>query len=124
MAITDSLILPADTIVVPVKELSEDVRRQVQAEDNDYAVTRPHSRTPSRIVDTDSAELLQEFRNPTTVVQAVLRFSKARKADPEQTLEEAFPMIERLVRARLLVEADSEEARRIRPLFEAGAKFA
>jgi len=124
MAITDSLVLPADTIVVPVKELSEEVRRQVQAEDNDYAVTRPHSRTPSRIVDIDSAELLREFRSPTTVVQAVLRFSKARKADPEQTLEDAFPMIERLVRARLLVEADSEEARRIRPLFEAGAKFA
>ncbi|MGH7248250.1 MAG: protein kinase domain-containing protein, partial [Pseudomonadota bacterium] len=124
MAITDSLVLPADMLVIPVKELSEEVRRQVKTGDGDYAITRPHSRTPSRIVDADAAELIREFRKPSTVVQAVLRFSKARNANPEQTLEEAFPMIERLVHARLLVEADSAEARKIRPLFEPGDNFA
>jgi serine/threonine-protein kinase len=124
MAITDTLVLPAHMLVVPVKDLSEEVRRQVKTEDGDFAITRPHSRTPSRIVDADAAELIQEFREPTTVVQAVIRFSKARRADPEQLLEEAFPMIERLVQARLLVEADSAEAQKIRPFFDPGATFA
>ena len=32
------------------------------AEEGDYALTRPYSRTPSRIVDAHAAELLNEFR--------------------------------------------------------------
>jgi serine/threonine-protein kinase len=124
MAITDTLVLPADMLVVPVRELSEEVRRQVKTDDGDFAITRPHSRTPSRIVDSEAAELIREFRKPTTVVQAVIRYSKSRNANPEQMLEEAFPMIERLVQARLLVEADSAEADRIRPVFDVGATFA
>jgi eukaryotic-like serine/threonine-protein kinase len=124
MAITDPMVLPADILLVPVKELSESVRRQVVAEEGDYALTRPHSRTPSRVVDAHAAELLERFREPATIVQAVIRYSREKKIDPQQVLEEAFPMLERLARAHMLVPADSEEARQIQPSFEAGARFA
>jgi serine/threonine protein kinase len=124
MAITDPMVLPADLVLVPVNELSDNVRRQVVAEEGGYALTRPRSRTPSRIIDAHAAELLKEFRNPTTIVQAVIRYSRENKTDPEQTLEEALPMLERLARERLLVPADSEEARKIRPSLEVGAGFA
>jgi eukaryotic-like serine/threonine-protein kinase len=123
MAITDPMVLPADLLLVPVKELSESVRRQVVAEEDGYALTRPHSRTPSRIIDAQAAELLKEFRNPATIVQAVMRYSREKKIDPEQTLEEAYPMLERLARERLLVPADSEEAQKIRPSLEVGALY-
>ena len=120
----DPMILPADMLVIPVKDLPEAVRLQIQAEEGDYALTRPQSRTPSRIVDADSAELLQQFRKPTTIVQAVIRYSREKNTDPEQTLEEAFPMLERLARAHLLVRSDSEEARRIEPLLQPRASIA
>ena len=55
MHITDPLVLPADVILVPVKDLPESVRQQVEAEEDDYALTRPRSRTPSRIVDHHAA---------------------------------------------------------------------
>ena len=97
------------------------MRRQIQAEDGDYAITRPQSRTPSRLLDADSAELLQQFREPTTIVQAVIRYSRERNSDPERTLEEAYPMLERLARAHLLVPSESEEAYRIEPLLQPGA---
>jgi serine/threonine-protein kinase len=118
------MVLPADLLLVPVEDLADSVRRQIVAEDGGYALTRPNSRTPSRIIDAQAAELLKEFRDPATIVQAVVRYSREKNIDPEQTLEEAYPMLERLARERLLVPADSEEARKIQPSLEAGASFA
>jgi eukaryotic-like serine/threonine-protein kinase len=123
MAITDPLVLPADVLLVPVKDLPESVRQQVIAEEGDYALTRPHSRSPSRIVNAQSIELLKEFQKPVTIVQAIIRYSREKKTDPEQALEEAFPMLERLAQARLLVPADSEEACQIQQSLEVGARF-
>jgi hypothetical protein len=49
MAITDALLLPADVLLVPVADLSEELRGQLRCEEGDYAVTGPRaSWTPSR----------------------------------------------------------------------------
>jgi serine/threonine-protein kinase len=124
MPITDPMILPADVLLVPVSELPAAVREQIVAEEGDYALTRPHSRTPSRIVDAQAAELLKEFRQPITIVQAVIRYSRGKQSDPEQALEDAFPLLERLAQAHLLVAADSVEASQIRPSLDPGDSFA
>lgn len=124
MEITGTLVIAADTLLLPVEQLSDEVRRQVDAAEGDYAVTRPNSRTTARIIDGDSAKLLEEFRQPTTIVQAVIRYCSATKADPESTLDAAFPVLERLVHARLLVAADSPQTQRVRPLLETGSQFA
>src|SRR4051794_15384728 len=101
MAITDPLILPADVLLVPVEELTDRAREQVHADPGDYAVSRPHSRIPVRIVDAQAAGLLKEFRKPSTIAQAVIRYCRANDRHPERTIEEAFPMLDRLVRAHL-----------------------
>jgi len=124
MPMTDPMVLPTDVVLVPVTDLPDSVREQIVAEDGDYALTRPHSRTPSRIVGAEAAELLKEFRKPVTIAQAVIRYSLGKKTDPEQALEDAFPMLERLARAHLLVPADSEEAAQIRPSLKTGMQFA
>ncbi len=97
MAITDPLRLPPDVILVPVGELPAEVREKLTFDAGDYAVTRPRARTPSRIVDADAAELLREFARPTTVVEAVIRFARGRGASPRTTLDEAYPLLERLL---------------------------
>jgi len=124
LEITGTLVLAADTVLVPVARLSDELRRQVQATEGDYAVARPNSRTLARIIDGDAAKLLEEFRQPTTVVQAVIRYCNATKEDPESTLDAAFPMLERLVHANLLVPADSAQTRQVRPMLEIGSPFA
>ena len=124
MEITGTLVMAADTVLLPVEQLSEDLRRQVQAAEGDYAVMRPNSRISARIIDGDAAKLLEEFRRPNTVVQAVIEYCSVTKSDPESILEAAFPMLERLVHARLLVPADSPNNRSIRPLLEVGSGFA
>ncbi|HYN21109.1 MAG TPA: lanthionine synthetase LanC family protein [Thermoanaerobaculia bacterium] len=113
MSITDPLVLPPDVLLLPVAELSEDVRRQLAWEEGDYAVTRPRSRTPSRIIDAGAAELLEQFRSPITIVDAVIRFSRGRSLNPETTLEEAYPLLERLLASGFLVAEGSDGAQAI-----------
>jgi serine/threonine-protein kinase len=124
MAITDPFVLPADVVLIPVVELASDVRKQFQSTDSDYAVTRPRSRTPSRIVDSQTAELLREFRSAKTIVDAVINYCQARQLAPHETLEQAFPVLGTFVASQLLVPADSEGACRITQSLEPGEKAA
>ncbi|HVT57915.1 MAG TPA: lanthionine synthetase LanC family protein [Thermoanaerobaculia bacterium] len=121
MAITDRLILPPDVLLVPVAELPEQTRRRFECGEGDFALTRPRLRTPSRIVDADSAALLAHFRQPCTVVEAVIRFSRERATDPEAALEEAYPMLERLLASGFLVEEGDLAADGIRPTLLPGS---
>ncbi len=124
MAITDPLVLPEDVLLLPVADLPEETRRLLTYDEGDYAVTRPRARTPSRIVDAGAADLLRLFREPVTIVEAVIRFSKERKLDPETTLEEAYPLLERLLSSGFLVAEGSGDAEAIRQTHQAGDSIA
>ena len=124
MAITDPLVLPEDVVLVPVAELPEDVRGKLGCEEGDYAITRPRLRVPSRILDPDSARLLAEFRSPTTVAEAVIRYSRERGTDPEATLTEAYPLLDRLFGAGFLVAEGSAGAEVIEPSLTPGEEIA
>jgi serine/threonine-protein kinase len=124
MDMTGTLVMAADTVVLSVDQLSDELRRQVQAAEGDYAVVRPQSRATARLVERDAALLLKEFRQPTTIVEAVIRFCSVTKEDPASTLDAAFPMLERLVQARLLVAPDSPQTRSISASLKIGSNFA
>jgi hypothetical protein len=110
VSIDAELLMPADVEIFSVRELSPKVRANIDAADEDYAVTRQRSRSPSRIVDKESADLLGTFRTPTRIVDAVLSFAGKRGLDPEATLEQAYPMLYQLYEARVLVPANGTDA--------------
>ena len=118
------LVLPADVLLVPVAELGASARRQLPCQDGDVAVTRPRLRTPSRLVDAGAADLLRQFAAPSTVVEAVIRHSRERGADPEATLAAAYPLLARLVREGFLVSAADAEAARIEAAWSEGERIA
>jgi len=120
MAIDDRLILPEDVLLIPVRDLSAEQRRQFQADETDVAVTRQNSRTPSRIVDADTAELLEVFRTQSTIVQALMRFCQRRGLPAEQTLEDVFPVLQQLLKSQILVPGDSALAERLSPRLKVG----
>ncbi len=124
MSITDPWVLPKGIVITPVEELPAKLREQADARDGDFAISRPQSRTPSRILDPQSAALLKEFETPKTIAQAVAYYSRAVSSDPDRTLEDALPMLTQLIAWRLLVPPDSEEAAEIHPSFERGAAVA
>ncbi|HEV7508760.1 MAG TPA: lanthionine synthetase LanC family protein [Thermoanaerobaculia bacterium] len=124
MAITDPLLLPPDVLLVPVAELPEELRGQLRCEEGDYAVTRPRSRTPSRVVDAQAAALIAEFKSPCTIVEAILRYSLAREVDPEETLEQAYPLLQGLVSSGFLVAEGDAGAESIHPTLLPGDEIA
>jgi len=123
-ALSGPLLLPADVLLVPVSELPEAAQRQLSWQQGDVAITRPRLRTPSRLLDAAAAELLRQFAAPATVVEAVIRHSRACGADPEATLEGAYPLLARLVREGFLVSAEDAGAGRIEASWAEGERLA
>ncbi len=110
MAITDPLLLSPGAVLVPVAELDAETRSRFEHEEGDFALTHPRLRAPSRVLDAQSAELLEQFRTPRTIAEAVIRFSQAREAEPAATLEAAYPLLERLFSTGFLVPEGAPEA--------------
>lgn len=124
MAITDPLVLPRDVILMPVAELPEETRSRFTHAEGDFAITHPRSRTPSRILDAPSAALVEQFREPRTIVEAVIRFCGEQGADPETTLEEAYPLLQKLLASGFLVEESAADAEGIKPSLHPGEEVA
>ena len=109
-AVLDPLVLPPDVVIAPVAQLPPELRDQIEHKTGDYSVTRPRARTMSSIVDGQTAALLDRFREPTTIVDAVIAFSRAEGLDPRETLDDAFAVLGGFVNEGLLVAADSDLA--------------
>lgn len=118
MKITGVFLLPKDVQLVQVNTLPEDKRRQFEAEDGDFVMTRLRARSPSKVIDADMAKLVQRFKEGKTIVAAVLEFCKDCGHDPETTLQAAYPILEELIQANFLAADGSEEAAPV----EAGLK--
>lgn len=117
------MVLPDDVQIVPVAELPPQVRAQVAGEEGDFALTRPMSRTPSKVIDANAAALLRRFRQPTTIVDAILSYSREIHTPAAQVLEDAYPFLESCLLARLLVEPGAQ-SERILPSFAEGDTLA
>ncbi len=122
MSIDAELLLPSDVEIFSVLKLSPSVRTNLDAGDDDYAVTRRRSRAPSRIIDKQTADLLGAFRIPTRIVDAVLSFAGKRGLDPELTLEQAYPLLYHLYEMNVLV--PPERANGIEGELEVGSSVA
>lgn len=120
MTIAEPMLLPSDVELVPVDDLPDEVRAQIEHRPGDHALTRPRSRTPSSIVDANTARLLGAFRTPTRIVDAVISFATEERLDPRETLARSYPVLKDLLGSGLLVPADSELAHPIEPQFAEG----
>jgi serine/threonine-protein kinase len=110
MTLTDIFILPPDTLVQPARELSEELRRETDSEEDDFVVSWANGRVHSKVVNADTAALIQQFQRPSTIAHAVARFSRGRGTGAEQLLDDAMPLLESLISGQLLVPADSSLA--------------
>jgi eukaryotic-like serine/threonine-protein kinase len=113
MKILDPFVLPPDVVIAPVAQLAPELREQIAHEEGDCAVTRPRLRTSSSVVDARTAALLQSFRSPTTIVDAVIAFGAVEGVDPRELLDDAYSVLGGFVAEGVLVSADSELAHAI-----------
>lgn len=103
-------IVPGDVTITAVEHLGADVQSAAGAGPGDFVIMRPRGRAPSKIIDGATAVLLQSFREPRSIADAVIAFSRQRSLDPESTLVDAFPLLGELVRDRFLVPAEAPAA--------------
>lgn len=115
MILTAPFVLPGGTIFVAVSDLPQELQQKVGAEPGDFAVSRANSRTLSKILNSEAAGLMRQFEKPRTIAQAVARYSRDQKKNPERLLEDAFPMLESMIASGLLVSADSEQSNEVKP---------
>lgn len=93
-------------LIIPVSDLPDESRLQMECDAGDFAVSRPQSRGSSKIIDPDAADLLSRFRDDRTVVEAVILFARKKQLDPGKVLEGAVPFLRDMIAAGFLVSSD------------------
>lgn len=124
--ITETLfILPPDAKLLPLSELSHRLRSKIgPVEGSQSVITRPGFRITTKLVPDPLAGLINEFREPSLLTNAVLRFSRTHNQEPMAMLDLAFDALATLVGARILVPKGINDALGIVPSFGAGQTFA
>jgi serine/threonine protein kinase len=118
---SERLVLPSDLVMSPVHTLSPEIRARLGGDDDDVVLSRPRHRRRGLVVSSDTAQLLESFREPTTMPEAVLLHAVRRSADATQLLAEAYPVLRQLRDARYLVKPTHAAFSANRPLLSPGS---
>lgn len=124
MAALDLLVLADDALLQAVRDLSPATRMSLRGDAEDYVISRPGWRSPSLLVDRAAANLIASFRQPKTIITAVVAYSQSADVDPHRVLGEAYPLLRRLLHAGVLVPAQSETVHPLTPSLSPGELFA
>jgi predicted Ser/Thr protein kinase len=124
MNVTGPFVLKPNVLLVPCAELSDEVRARITFDEGDYTLSHRYGRAPVQVIDGETAALLDLFREPRTIVDAVIENSRALDRDPRVWFDELLPHFETLVRNRVLVPAGTEEDHELRAQFDSGATIA
>lgn len=90
----------------PVRELPEALRRELEGHAESVALSAPRTRQTTTLLDPATAELIAEFRRPSSIDAAVRRFARRRGDDPVDVLQQAWSVLESLLRRGILLSAD------------------
>lgn len=124
MNVTGPFVLKPDIVIVPCSELSEDVRSRITFDEGDFTLSHRQGRAPVQVIDAEAAALLELFRQPCTIVDAVIENSRVVGKDPHSRLSDLLPSFAMLVDNRVLVPAGSKDEDEIRPQLESGEVLA
>lgn len=96
-------ILNEGVMIIPVGDLPDESRSQIDCAPDDFAVSRLQARAGSKIIDADSANLLGRFQQQRTIVEAVILFAREKSLNPDTVLEGAYPFFRNMIDGGFLV---------------------
>jgi serine/threonine-protein kinase len=121
--LSGQLALNDDVMITPVSELPEEVRAQAACATDDFAVTRTRERAGSSIVDADSVRLLDRFREPRTLVDAVILFAR-KKGRRHRGARQRVSISKSMIQRRVLVPVEPvQQPREDAPEWQAGTRL-
>ncbi len=97
------VVLDEDAEIVALAELPESISRQIAGAERDFVLIRPYAAI--QVIDAGTAALLEQFRYPTTIVDAILAYSRKIHVRPSEVLEYAFPLIQGFILGGVLARA-------------------
>src|SRR5450631_1294032 len=77
----EALVLASDTVFIPERDLRPYIQRAADCEPGDWLLSRNYGRASSIVVSDELALLLQEFRQPVTMGQAIETYCAIRGPD-------------------------------------------
>ena len=110
MDLSDRLVLPEEVLVFPVADLPPPVRAAIGCDPDDFAVTRERSRRTSRVVDRATADLIEEFRRPSSAADAIFRFIQRAGLETEEVVDGCVPMLNEFIADGFLLPEGMERA--------------
>jgi serine/threonine-protein kinase len=119
MNVTEPFVLEPGVLLIPCRDLSEDVRRRISFEEGDFTLSQRYGRTLAQVIDGGTAALLALFREPRTIVDAIVENSRALGADAAARLDEMLPHLGAFVESRVLVPASAVRETELRPRYDA-----
>ena len=123
MTTPDIYILPEEVHLVPVDQLTEQMKSKFEYEETDFILTNSGARNTSKVIDASSALLLQEFRKPKSIPEGILTYSVLNKLNPEQALESAYKFLIKLRSEGFLIHFDEMSASGKKNPLKAGDLF-
>jgi len=102
--IQHEFILPEDVSMIAICDLDEATRLRLAAFDEDIALSRRHVRATTQVIDQELSRLLNQFRHPCSIVQAIARHCKDDPQQAESVLEEVLPIFADMIQRSILVE--------------------
>lgn len=94
--------LSAGLVLVPASRLPAGDRGRLADGEEGFLARLASASTPAVPLRSCLVDLVDGFRTPRTIVDAVVEFSDARGLDAGETLDAVFPLLERMLRAGLL----------------------
>ena len=121
-------ILPPDVSLTPADEILRGggsrgggSRAGVTRGAGEFIIDRPGARIPGSLVDAEGAQLLDLFRRPITMAEALVEHAKRRGVPAETALEECYDFLRQCVNGNLLVVEGSPAALPVIARLQAGA---
>ena len=123
MTITEQFVLRKDVLLTPCASLGDDVRRRIVCEEGDFTLSHRRGRSVAQVIDAETAALLSLFREPFTIVEAVVENSRRFGLDPRARLHDLLPHLGGFLQTGVLVPAGSSDEE-IRPQYGREETFA
>ena len=116
-------VLPPNVQLMPIAEVSEEIRARLIYDQNDWVIFNSRSRSTAKLISSACASILKEFCQPRTIVNATIRYGLLTGNNPEDLLEEVFPLLEDVAKAGFLVSQQDVEKKNIQASLNPGNKI-
>jgi eukaryotic-like serine/threonine-protein kinase len=119
----NEFVLPPGVLSLPADSLPADVRIRGHLGHDDVALTRLGGRSTSVVIAAELGRFLEEFRQPTTIIDAIIRHAFNSKIDPLAIFDEFMPALQKLMREGFLVSSRVRTADSLTPAFRRGDRL-